>query len=181
MTALSPLQQVLDHIAITELRAKYCRFLDHKLWPQFRDLFTDDVDVDVGTLRCVGADEFVRSVRERTEGATTIHQCSMPELEIGDDAASGIWAMTDVVQRGPGPWPDGFAAFHGFGHYFEGYRRTPDGWRIASVRVERLRLEAITESGQAVVVGGASAGATTDQVSSVVDDAPSEGAGTDPR
>ena len=34
-------------------------------------------------------------------------------------------------------------AFVGFGHYEEEYARLPDGWRIASVRLTRLRFDAL--------------------------------------
>jgi hypothetical protein len=30
---------------------------------------------------------------------------------------------------------------HGLGHYHETYVRTPGGWRIASLRLTRLRLD----------------------------------------
>jgi hypothetical protein len=143
MSAADPLQRLLDRQAIEELKAKYCRCLDQKRWDEFRAIFTDDASIDVGTIRCTSADEFVAAARERTQGATTVHQCTMPEVEVGADTATGIWAMTDLVQRAPGPWPDGLAGFHGYGHYYEEYRRTPDGWRIASVRVQRLRLDVI--------------------------------------
>ncbi len=138
------LQLLLDRCAIEELKARYCRCIDSKRWDELRAVFTDDLVIDVGTLRSAGADEYVAMVRERTLGATTVHQCMMPELDIGTDAATGIWAMTDVVQRGPAAVAaDGIAEFHGYGHYHEEYRRTADGWRIASVRVERLRLDVV--------------------------------------
>jgi hypothetical protein len=136
-------QDLLDRVAIEELKARYCRCLDQKRWDELRRVFTDDLSIDVGTIRCSSADEFVAQARERTLGATTVHQCTMPELQINGDTATGIWAMTDVVRRGPGQSPDGLAAFRGYGHYYEEYQRTADGWRISSVRVERLRLDVI--------------------------------------
>src|SRR5262249_20521966 len=141
VTAPTNLEQLLDHHAIIELRARYCRCLDHKLWDEFRQLFSDVVDIDVGTLQATDPDDFVAQVRERTAGATTVHQCTMPEVEIADDTATAVWAMSDVVERGPGDWPDGLKAFHGYGHYRDGYRRTERGWRFVSIRVERLRLD----------------------------------------
>jgi hypothetical protein len=143
MATATTLQHLLDRQAIEELKARYCRCLDQKRWDEFRQVFTDDLVIDVGTLQCNGADDYIATARQRTAGATTVHQCSMPEIEIDGDRATGIWAMTDVVRRGPERAPDGLVAFHGYGHYYEQYRRTADGWRIASVRVERLRLDVV--------------------------------------
>jgi hypothetical protein len=149
MTAPGSLQDLLDHQAIAELRARYCWCLDTKRWDELRRLFTDDLDIDVGTLRFSSADEYIAAARERTAGATTVHSCSMPQIEIAGDTATGIWAMSDIVDRGPGPWPDGLAGFRGHGYYHDTYKREADGWRIASVRLERLRFAAVPEGGDA--------------------------------
>jgi hypothetical protein len=63
----------------------------------------------------------------------------MPELELtSPDTATGIWAMQDQIW-----WPEGAPVRRlvGSGHYHETYRRTPDGWRIASMRLTRLHRE----------------------------------------
>ena len=39
------------------------------------------------------------------------------------------------------PLEDGSTYLHGFGHYHETYVRTPEGWRISSTRLTRLRVE----------------------------------------
>jgi hypothetical protein len=60
----------------------------------------------------------------------------MPELHLDSATeASGIWAMEDRIW-----WADGapVSRLVGYGHYHETYRRTSDGWRIASMRLTRL-------------------------------------------
>jgi len=56
-------------------------------------------------------------------------------------AATGIWAMQDVVV-----WPEGVArplptvhSLTGFGHYHETYSLVAGEWRIASLKLTRLQ------------------------------------------
>ena len=58
----------------------------------------------------------------------------MPEIEIQDEEnATGIWAMDDVVDM-PG------LLLQGWGHYHESYRKVKGDWKIARIRLTRLRL-----------------------------------------
>ncbi len=73
-------------------------------------------------------------ISEILKDATTVHHGHMPEIEIVDaDNATGVWAMEDLVQL-PG------IALQGWGHYHERYRREAGSWKIASIRLSRLRL-----------------------------------------
>lgn len=122
------------------LKARYFRHIDRKEWEQFRGLFVEDVEIDVsddvgprGVQR--GRDQFVDRVSKLLEGVVTVHHGHMPELEItSPTTARGVWAMEDWLQ-----WPDGRITT-GAGHYEEEYRREGDTWRIAKMRLARLRL-----------------------------------------
>jgi SnoaL-like domain len=131
-----------DLEALKHLKARYCRSLDTQDWPSFRAVFSDDAVVEFpGLPRFTRADDFVAFTIERTAGATTVHQCSLPEIELtGADTARGIWAMTDVVRRGSAVVADGLYGFRGYGHYHETYRRGSGGWCIETLRLERLLL-----------------------------------------
>jgi hypothetical protein len=60
----------------------------------------------------------------------------MPEIELTSPfAATGIWALQDLVV-----WPDGTRLL-GFGHYHETYALVGDAWRIASSTLTRLHME----------------------------------------
>ena len=62
----------------------------------------------------------------------------MPEIELIDAAsARGIWAMFDYVDI------PGKPSRQGYGHYHETYRKESDGWRIASLELTRLRVDAL--------------------------------------
>ena len=67
-----------------------------------------------------GADEFITLLRETLDGAVTVHQGHMPEIELTSaTTATGIWALNDIVIC-----PDGMR-LDGYGHYHETYERAP--------------------------------------------------------
>ncbi len=131
-----------DVDAIRRLKARYFRLMDTKQWDEMRSVFTDDCHFDTtadGAPEIDGADRFLAMIRRFIEHAVTVHHGHMPEIELtGPDSATGVWAMEDELW-----FPDGgpIRHLHGFGHYHETYRRTPDGWRIASLRLTRLRVD----------------------------------------
>jgi hypothetical protein len=119
--------------------------MDTKHWDEWADLFTEDCVAwveDQPDVTYTGRDQFVTSTSSILAEAVTVHHGHMPEitLEPGDeDRAQGIWAMEDYVQI---PTPDGDITLKGYGHYHERYRRGGDDrWRIASLRLERLRVD----------------------------------------
>ena len=125
-------------LALTELKARYCRLLDAKDWAGYAALFTADLVLDTtgsGGPRLEGREAAVASVRGSIEAATTVHQVHTPELAVDGDAATGVWAMQDRLV-----WPDG-RALSGFGHYHERYVRLGGEWKIAESRLTRLHLE----------------------------------------
>ncbi len=124
---------------IRRLKAQYFRLMDTKQWEELRSVFTDDVRVDTtedsGTV-IVGVDEYLLFLVGQIGEVVTVHHGHMDEIEFIDaDSATGIWAMEDELW-----WPEGslLRYLHGYGHYHETYRRTPDGWRIADLRLTRL-------------------------------------------
>lgn len=137
--------------AIRVLKARYFRLLDTQQWDELAELFTDPVHIDVsgeGGGRGAGGEvatspsEFVGGVARALRGARSVHHGHMPELVLtSSTTATGIWAMEDRIW-----WPEGSPVrrLHGWGHYHERYRRSPDpavgvdGWRIESMRLERL-------------------------------------------
>ncbi|MBV9996691.1 MAG: nuclear transport factor 2 family protein [Caulobacteraceae bacterium] len=138
------LEEISAIEAIRALKARYFRLVDTKQWDAWGDVFTPDVKVvidgDVQTPGRTppqevleGRDTFVGFARERLTGGVSVHHGHMPEIEVlSRTEARGVWAMEDIVER------DG-VSFHGHGHYHETYRNDGDAWRIASLRLTRLR------------------------------------------
>lgn len=102
------------------------------------DVSDDTGSKETGLVR--GRARIVKAVSGMLSGARTIHHGHTPEIEItGADHASGIWAMRDTVDFAP----EGEASrgIRGAGWYHEQYEREDGAWRIASMRLERLRVD----------------------------------------
>jgi hypothetical protein len=127
----------LAHIqAITELKARYFRFLDTQDWNLWRELFADDVWFQFRDTELAGADALVEYVATLLKGAVTVHHGHMPEISLRSSVtARGIWSMEDILL-----FPDGRAT-HGYGHYHETYERSRDEWRIKTMKLTRLHIE----------------------------------------
>ena len=133
---------------IKKLKARYFRYLDTKDWTGMESLFTPDAQavynvVDnrgLGTLNApiVGASEIAAFIRQGVHSLITVHHGHMPEIELtSPTTARGIWAMEDILQT-----PENSVdVVHGFGHYHETYRRIDGQWRIATLKLTRLRVD----------------------------------------
>jgi uncharacterized protein (TIGR02246 family) len=128
-----------DIEAIRQLKARYFRTMDTKDWEGMRRVFADDVVVDTsaaGGSSVSGADEFMAFLQEALNGAVTVHQGHMPEIDLtSPTTATGIWALNDLVI-----WPNG-TRLNGYGHYHETYEKVGDQWLIKSSTLTRLHVD----------------------------------------
>lgn len=129
-----------DRIAICEVKARYCRFMDTKQWDAWRDLFTEDYELDVsaagGPPPIKGRTEALEMAMSFVRDAVTVHQVHGPEITIDGDTALAIWAMQDRVIFGPeGP------SLTGYGHYTDRLVRIDGDWKIAASRLTRLHVD----------------------------------------
>jgi uncharacterized protein (TIGR02246 family) len=128
-----------DIEAIKQLKARYFRTLDTKDWEGMRRVFVDAATIDTtasGGNVMTGADEFVAFLQETLADTVTVHHGHMPEIEITSaTAATGIWALQDVIV-----WPNGMR-LQGYGHYHETYEKADGEWRIASSTLTRLHMD----------------------------------------
>jgi hypothetical protein len=140
------LEQLAARADIMELKARYCRLLDTRQWEAWGALFTDDVAVnlsddvtpDMGIAVFSGRALMVEQTRQLIDASESVHHVHGLELAFADDHhASGIWSMYDrIVFPAGSPMP--FRAMTAHGFYHEDYMRAADGWRIASLRLQRL-------------------------------------------
>jgi hypothetical protein len=127
---------------IKQLKARYFRYVDTKEWELLRTVFTRDCTfgfegVVPGEISAyTSVDDFITGLKDILGNVTSVHHGHTPEITLRDpNTATGIWAMTDLLQRPLGhPLP----SFTGYGHYHEEYRKEGDEWRIASVYLSRL-------------------------------------------
>lgn len=126
--------------AIRNLKARYLRYLDIKMWHELGQLFTKDAVFLVPEINTEldGRDEIISWAVENLENALTIHRGHQPEINVlDDDSATGIWAMDDYIER---PQADGKppSKFWGSGYYHDVYRHGPEGWQIDRTELTRL-------------------------------------------
>lgn len=140
---VAPLERLAAIEEIRQLRARFARALDTKQWRALHDCLTGDCHFDCTQEEGVsepwiGADTIVENISRAFATAVTVHHAHTAEIEIAaPDAATGVWAMQDLL-RFPGEPPVNVT---GFGHYHEEYRKMSDGWRIARYRLTRLRVD----------------------------------------
>jgi ketosteroid isomerase-like protein len=131
------LQSMLDIESIKSLKAKYFRSMDTKDWASLASCFTEDLVADFREapgMLAEGRDNYMSQLVEILKDASTVHHGHMPEIEIIDEEkAVGIWAMDDIVKL-PGLF------IQGWGHYHESYRKEQGVWKIARIKLSRLRL-----------------------------------------
>ena len=142
---MDQITELLAIEAIKRLKARYFRYFDTKNWERWIDVFTDDVTLEFGVQVCAdGADPTAAKLKGKkaildyvvayNTKEQTVHHGHTPEIEIlTDTEARGVWAMEDIVDHAD-------YTIHGFGHYHETYHKVEGEWRIASVRLTRLRI-----------------------------------------
>lgn len=151
---LAEVRRLRDIEEIKQLKARYFRYLDLHWWHELRELFTDDAVFEIGesTSSPGSADEFVASVGRHLSEAMSVHHGHTPEIRIVDaESAHGIWAMFDLVEPSPN---SGYPALTGFGHYTEDYRKVRGRWRIARLRLTRLKRSVANDVVEGAKVDG---------------------------
>jgi hypothetical protein len=131
---------------IRQLKYRYFRTLDLKLWDEFGDCLAGDIVARYGTQamdKPLHYDNRVDVVTFMSEnlgpGVITVHVASHPEITVDGDTATGSWAFEDTVIV-----PDFKMLIRGGGYYEDDYRKDDDGrWRIAGTKYERV-YEAMT-------------------------------------
>ena len=127
----------MDLVTLEEIRQvkyRYLRCVDQKLWDELADVFTSDATVDYGTrvygqpLKITGRDEIIAFFRAKLgPDVITVHAAGQPEITVDGDTATGRWRFEDTV----------IATEHrivvaGAAYYEDRYERGADGmWRIA--------------------------------------------------
>lgn len=128
--------------AIRQVKYRYLRCVDTKLWDEIGDTFTEDATVDYGTkaygkpLKMTGRDEIVEFFRTNLgPDILTVHAAGQPEITVepGGETASGIWSFQDTVIA-----TQFRVAVVGAAFYHDRYRLESDGrWRISHTGYRR--------------------------------------------
>jgi hypothetical protein len=134
----------MDLVALEEIRQvkyKYLRCVDLKLWDEMAEVFTADACANYGTravgnpLNLRGREEILGYLRDNLgPEIITVHRCGQPEITIDGDRATGTWSFEDTV----------IALRHrvlikGAAFYEDSYERGEDGrWRISHTGYRRI-------------------------------------------
>jgi SnoaL-like protein len=145
MTTITP-DQLAAIEEIKRLKARYFRSVDTFDLEGWLDVFTDTAKLtfELGVYRRDETDRNTFTVETKTGIADfwnsnsgrlqSVHHGHMPEIEIvSDTEARGIWAMEDIVEYAD-------SLFHGYGHYWETYRKVDGQWKIDSLHLTRTRV-----------------------------------------
>jgi hypothetical protein len=164
---MTPIEQILALEEIKQLKARYFRCMDTKDWAGYEAVFAPDATIDSSEAytprdfsgailetngqpaqqpnpawRFTNPKEFVMDLKKELGGVSTVHHGHMPEIQFtSDTTAKGVWAMEDKLRWRPGSGRG--KEMHGYGHYVETYQKGPDGWRIKSLKLTRVRIDSI--------------------------------------
>jgi hypothetical protein len=119
---------------IRQLKYRYLRYVDQKLWDEMADVFTSGATVDYGTralgepLKLAGREEIIAFFRANLgPEIITVHAAGQPEITVDGDQASGTWRFEDTVIA-----TEHRVVIAGAAYYQDRYERGADGaWRIA--------------------------------------------------
>lgn len=139
---MTDLERLLALEDIRLLRHRYCRFIDSHQFARLIEVLTPDARLDMteatrglglAGVAVEGIGRIVPLLAGYADGAMFLHLALNPEIEFqSDTAATGIWRQETYLKAAQPTLPGcgiGYATIH------DSYRKTPDGWRIASVRV----------------------------------------------
>lgn len=127
-------------VAISQVKARYCRTLDAKDWDAFSELFTEDLELTLPQVEPIrGRDKALAFIRDALADARTAHQIHQPEIDLKGDEAHVVWAMQD--RNTWDPPRNGVSTQRGYGQYHERYVRVNGEWKIAAQRLVYLHLD----------------------------------------
>jgi hypothetical protein len=134
----------MDLVALEEIRQvkyRYLRCVDLKLWTEMTEVFTPGATADYGSpatghpLKFGSRDEIIAFLRDSLgPDIITLHAAGQPEIDIDGAVASGTWRFEDTVIATAYRLVIKGAAF-----YEDRYERGADGrWRIAHTGYVRI-------------------------------------------
>jgi hypothetical protein len=129
---------------IRQVKYRYLRCVDLKLWEEIPDVFTGDATASYGTpamggkkIDLAGRDAIVDFLRTNMgPGIISVHHASHPEITVnsGNTTASGIWCFEDRIIA-----TEYNVIIQGAAFYEDRYEKDPaDGqWRISHTGYKR--------------------------------------------
>jgi hypothetical protein len=131
---MDTLERICSVEEIRQVKYRYLRCVDLKLWDELGDTLTESAVLDFGTtdfgrpLEIAGRSEIVAFSRTKFgPGTLTAHTAAQPEITVDGATAAGVWSLRDTLLATRHGLVITAAAFH-----YDRYERGADGrWRIA--------------------------------------------------
>jgi bile-acid 7alpha-dehydratase len=144
MADLSELEKrirVMEDIeAIKNLKAKYFRCVDKKLWEEMETVLTEDAvaDYGMGIELLHGRKAIIEFLKKNLgrDSMISVHQGHNPEIEItSDTTARGIWVLNDrlIIQT--------IATLNGWRYYEDEYVKVNGEWKKKSTKITNILEE----------------------------------------
>jgi hypothetical protein len=139
------INELYDRTLISEVIYRYSTGVDSKDWELFRTCFTDPVNADFTSIgapapRTFPLDTWVRVVQKTVAPfRVTQHYNSNVTIKvIGDEATAVVYLKARHLRADD---PEGKRIWDVGGYYTDLLVRTPDGWKIASVKFTQTWTE----------------------------------------
>jgi SnoaL-like domain len=124
------LDELREIEAIKQLKYRYMRAIDEKLWDQMRDCFVEEATCSYsgGKYAFEGREAILRFLTESMDRPTFLsaHRVHHPEIQLtSETTARGIWALDDYVideQYG--------LTIHGAAFYRDEYVKRDGAWKL---------------------------------------------------
>lgn len=134
---MDPVQQLVEIEAIKQLKYRYLRAIDQKLWDTMRACFTPDATTSYsgGRYAFEGVDAIMKFMTESMDRGSFLssHRCHHPEITFtSDTTATGIWALEDYVVDTKHD-----VTIHGAAFYDDRYVKVDGEWKIQHTGYER--------------------------------------------
>lgn len=133
------LEQLSDMEEIRQLKARYFRCIDTGNEDELATCFTDDVTIDLRgggyRLSVSGRSDMIDFIGSSfNSDIVAMHHGHTPEISItGPDEAKGTWYLQDRFID-----PVRKTDTIGTSLYYDTYRRTADGWKVAASEYDRV-------------------------------------------
>ena len=130
-------KQLEEIEAIKQLKYRYMRCIDQKLWKEMETCFTPSATCSYsgGKYSFAGRDAIMKFLTESMARATFLssHRVHQPEIELtSETTATGTWALEDwVIDEQHG------ITIHGAAFYEDRYVKVNGAWKIQHTGYER--------------------------------------------
>ncbi|MCV7402778.1 nuclear transport factor 2 family protein [Mycobacterium fragae] len=131
-----------DRQDITEVLLRYATGIDRRDWALFRNVFTDDCELDYGEIGVWKGVDAVTEFMQQAHALAghTMHRLTNQVITLDGDEAQARTYVDALIMVG-----DNKSGVNGIGYYDDDLVRTDDGWRIARRRFTAVRVATVGE------------------------------------